>query len=336
MIAMDRPALLWLLILVPVLLAGLRLGFRHSMDGIRIARIVGISAQALRRCEARRRILLVAAVVAAIGGSVGIRQSTPVRAPTRPGQEVVVVLDVSRSMLATDVMPTRLSEAVKQLRDALNMVVDERIGVVLFAESAMLACPLTVDADAIDAALRSAMPPPLRGGSSLAAGLMRALQALPESSGRAQAIILVSDGETTGDDAARTLDAALDLARERRVSVHTVGVGTPEGAGVPVESNGAAGVESLPMPPPVARTRLMDSTLRLVAQGAAGTYRPLVPGQPTVRTLHDELRRANRPNDPDTGRAALLDRALFAASFACLGLECLLSLTSRGLARRPR
>src|SRR5437870_10047219 len=109
----------------------------------------------------------------------------------------MIVLDVSKSMLAADVAPSRLHESLRQLREALKPSVDESVGIVVFAGDSLLACPLTVDAGAVVAALELLESPPISGGTSLASGLSRASSALPESSGASQTIILVSDGEET-------------------------------------------------------------------------------------------------------------------------------------------
>lgn len=152
---------------------------------------------------------------------------------TRRGIDLVVALDASRSMLASDVAPSRLlaaRAAVEQLVDRLG---GDRVGVVAFARDAFVQAPLTTDYDAARLYLRAVDPLQMQQGGTALAGALRQAGGMFEraaESGRDRAVLLVSDGEDWGGGA---VEEAKQLASQG-VRVFTLGVGTTQGAPVPV------------------------------------------------------------------------------------------------------
>ena len=148
------------------------------------------------------------------------------------GADVVIVLDVSRSMLADDVTPNRLALAQQETLALLDRLRGHRVGLVIFARSALLRSPLTTDKAPVRALVQSAQQDSalLLPGSNLGAAIRAAALALEAGEGESEAIVLVTDGEDHEGDA---LAAAQELAREG-ILLYTVGVGTESGAPVPV------------------------------------------------------------------------------------------------------
>ncbi|MCC6333136.1 MAG: VWA domain-containing protein [Myxococcales bacterium] len=152
---------------------------------------------------------------------------------TRRGIDLVVALDASRSMLASDVAPSRLlaaRAAVEQLVDRLG---GDRVGVVAFARDAFVQAPLTTDYDAARLYLRAVDPLQMQQGGTALAGALEQAGGMFEraaESGRDRAVLLVSDGEDWGGGA---VEEAKQLASQG-VRVFTLGVGTTQGAPVPV------------------------------------------------------------------------------------------------------
>jgi len=156
--------------------------------------------------------------------------------PTRErGADLLVVLDVSKSMLSADVAPSRLERAKSDVRDLVAQLAGHRLGLLLFAGRAASACPLTTDrAFFLDALAKAGPGSAPRGGTAIGDALRAALQALPAERERDQAIVLITDGE---DHDSFPLEAAKQAA-ERGVRVFTVGLGDPdEGARVPAAAN---------------------------------------------------------------------------------------------------
>ena len=152
------------------------------------------------------------------------------------GADVVVCLDVSRSMLAQDEAPTRRARAQREIRELAERAQGDRMGLVVFAGEARLLVPLTRDLASFSALAAQADPTAVgRGGTDLGGALTAALRALPEGSEVPGTVLLLTDGE---DLAGTGLRAAADL-RERGVVVHCVALGSAAGAKIAVGDGGA-------------------------------------------------------------------------------------------------
>jgi Ca-activated chloride channel family protein len=235
---------------------------------------------ARRGRQALKCLLLTAAAlllgVAVLGPQWGW---TEVEAPPHRGRDVLVLLDVSRSMLAEDVAPNRLARARADLRDlsaSLERAGGYRIGLIAFAERAAVLCPLTSDYRSFEEELAAASLDTLRlrgfgereDGTEIGLALERASQVIDDASAPYTDVLLVSDG---GDMDQGTLEAADTLAR-RGIPVHALGLGDPvTGALIPVR--GANGrMTHLRYQGEVVRTRLEESVLRAVAGRTHGEY----------------------------------------------------------------
>lgn len=156
----------------------------------------------------------------------------------RRGVDIVVALDVSKSMLAEDMSPNRLQRAQREIIDLLRMLRGDRVGLVAFSGGAFLQCPLTVDYGAVEMFLGE-MSPDLftQQGTSLGDAIRVSLKALEQGSPddtHARAIILITDGEDQGSD---PMGAAAEAAK-KSVPIFTIGLGAPEGAPIPEEGGG--------------------------------------------------------------------------------------------------
>jgi len=151
---------------------------------------------------------------------------------TRKGADLMVLLDVSRSMLSRDVPPSRLERAKSDVRDLLKRVEGDRVGLIAFAGKAVVACPLTADRGYFESVLAEASPDTApRGGTAIGDAIRKALTSLERTEERDQALILITDGE----DHDSFPEEAAALAAGRGVKIFAVGMGDPvEGARVPV------------------------------------------------------------------------------------------------------
>jgi len=149
----------------------------------------------------------------------------------RAGADIAVVIDISPSMGANDVEPTRLKRAVLELRDLVRRLENDRVALVAYSAYAYRVLPLTHDLGLL-AYYADALSPDLtrRHGSNLAQALEYAGQALGDDRARGRAVVVLSDGET--EDRAGALAAAERLTR-RGIPVFALGIGSPAGAPVP-------------------------------------------------------------------------------------------------------
>jgi len=150
------------------------------------------------------------------------------------GVAVMVVLDVSNSMLAEDILPSRLERARLSIRDLFVGLEGNEIGLILFAGEAFVQFPLTGDAASAETFLNAASTESItRQGTAIQQALQLALDSFDSSRGTAQVVILITDGESTEGDPLSVVDAA----SERGVIIYTLGYGDPEGAPIPLHDD---------------------------------------------------------------------------------------------------
>ncbi|MDR1484023.1 MAG: VWA domain-containing protein [Planctomycetaceae bacterium] len=190
---------------------------------------------------------------------------------SRKGCDVFVLLDVSRSMLAEDVAPNRLERAKSSIRDLLDNVVGDRVGLLVFAGKPIIKVPLTTDRGFYNEILNDVnITSAPSGGTSIGDAIRRALSAMPPEAERDQAIVLITDGE---DHESMPLDAALDAA-ERNVRILAVGLGdTIDGGRIPIrDENG--NLTFLKYDGREIWSKVDEKTLREIAKITNGTYVP--------------------------------------------------------------
>jgi Ca-activated chloride channel family protein len=187
------------------------------------------------------------------------------------GEDVVFVLDCSLSMTTSDVTPSRLQRAKYAMLDFVQKQSHGRVGLVAFAGSAFLQCPLTFDAGAFEETLMSidekTIPVP---GTDIGRALDEAARAMDKKA-RRKLVVLVTDGE----DLEKSGVAAAKRLGTNGVAVFTVGVGTP--AGKEIQTVNAAGQTELlrdAKGDPV-HSQLDEKTLREIAEATGGSYFPL-------------------------------------------------------------
>lgn len=151
---------------------------------------------------------------------------------TQRGADVMVLLDVSRSMLAEDVKPSRLERAKADITDLLTRLQGDRVGLIVFAGAPVMQVPLTVDHGFYRNVLESVGPHSApRGGSLIGDAIRKALEAVEPRADRDQVLILITDGE----DHDSFPEEAARQAGERGVKIIAIGLGdTTEGARIPV------------------------------------------------------------------------------------------------------
>ena len=199
---------------------------------------------------------------------------------------VMVVLDVSPSMLAQDVSPQRLQRARLKLLDLLPRLHGERLGLIVFSGSAGLLLPLTRDMDVVRADLPLAQPSLLdTPGSNIAAALKLAQQTLlAQSPGKRGAVLLLTDGDASAlSGTAGT--AALEAARRLKhadLPLYVLGVGTPAGATIPLPDGGVVEQDGSAV-----TSRLDENGFATLARLGGGAYQTVQDGDADWEALYD-------------------------------------------------
>ena len=203
----------------------------------------------------------------------------------RKGLDLLLAVDVSRSMLSNDVQPNRLERVKLATQDLLNELQGDRVGLIAFAGKAFLQAPLTIDYDAaVDSIneLDTKIIP--EGGTNISDAIALATRTFGKSATGNRALIIFTDGEELSGDAVQAAKAAADAG----VRIFTVGVGTPAGSLIPIEgeSGGTAFVKDAQGQ--VVKSKLDETRLREVAQAAGGFYVHLENGPRTMKQLFSD------------------------------------------------
>ena len=200
------------------------------------------------------------------------------------GLDIIVAMDTSRSMLATDVAPNRLERAKLAALDLMKLAKTDRMGLVAFAGSAFLQSPLTLDDVAFEQgvqALSVGIVP--QGGTALSAAIRTSLAAFEKDNSNHKVLVLFTDGEDHDADT-ETLAAAKEAA-EAGMHIFTVGVGTPEGELLRVADDQGNYSFVKDDDGNVVKSHLNKTLLEQIATIANGFYLPLQGANP-METLY--------------------------------------------------
>ncbi len=186
------------------------------------------------------------------------------------GADIIIALDVSRSMFAQDMRPNRLERAKLAVNRLIDRLDQDRIGIVLFAGTAQSQVPLTTDHNAAKMILRTANTNsvPVQG-TAIELAIERSLLALQDDKMHNKAIIIISDGESHEDE---PLQAARRAA-EKGVVIHTIGIGSLKGAPIPIEENGRITGYLRDQEGNTVISRYNEQMLREIAEITGGVFR---------------------------------------------------------------
>lgn len=186
----------------------------------------------------------------------------------KPGADVVVLLDISRSMAVTDVRPSRLGRARQEIEDLLNAAKQLRVGVIAFASVAHVVAPITVDLDTVRHILPALSTDLIQmGGSRLDQALHKAQRLLTgQPPGSVHSLLLISDGDF--DEPGLKRQVAKLAAKGIRLYV--LGIGTPEGGWVPQPSPKSGWIKDAKGTR--VTSRLNETLLRDLAKAGGGSY----------------------------------------------------------------
>ena len=212
---------------------------------------------------------------------------TRVETVRRRGQDVMVAVDLSLSMLAEDVTPNRLDRARLSILRLIGNLDGDRIGLVAFAGDAFIQSPLTADYSAA-AMFLNAMDPEMMPvqGTNLGEALRMSLDALDQGAREDRVLVLVTDGE----DHEGEIEAQLQRAASSEVRIHTVGIGSTEGVPIPESASGGSrqGFKR-DEDGNVVTTRLDEATLMGIADATGGQYVRVATGVTAFEDLVDEI-----------------------------------------------
>ena len=225
---------------------------------------------------------LILLIVAAARPQYGQKEKTV----KRQGIEVMVALDISNSMLAEDVAPNRLDRAKQMLSKMIDNMVDDKVGLVVFAGDAFTQLPITCDYVSAKMFLNTISPTLIpTQGTAIGAALQTAITSFgAQESEAGRAIILITDGENHEDDAI----AAAKKANELGMQVFVIGIGKPEGAPIPKPGTNDYFKDRAGQ---VVVSRLNEEMCQQIAAAGNGAYVRCDNTNTAMRALQQELDR---------------------------------------------
>lgn len=179
------------------------------------------------------------------------------------GIDIVLALDVSLSMLATDLKPTRLDAAKEVAKEFVDGRRGDKVGLVVYAGEAYTACPMTLDYDMLKDQIDAVDGWDLEGGTAIGVGLGTAVVQLRSDTLKSKVIILLTDGSNNAGDIS-PLQAAT-LAKKKNICVYTIGVGSNGIAPTPVVTPVGVRYENMPV-------EIDENTLMEIAEETGGKY----------------------------------------------------------------
>jgi len=283
----EHPQFLWLLLVIPPALAVFfwwservkKKLLTQFVESRLLAQLtVGLSPQ-------RRKwkyILLIAAAALLIITIARPQRGFDLEEVQQNGLDIVVAVDTSKSMLATDIAPNRLARAKLAALELMQTAKADRLGLVAFAGDAFLECPLTIDDTAFQQSVQAldvnSIP---QGGTAIAAAINTALGTFKEK-GNHRALVLFTDGEDNDEGA---LEAAQNAAKEG-LKIFTVGIGSADGTLVTIADANGNSDYIRDEKGQVVKSHLNEQLLQQIASATGGFYLPLR-GADTINTLYE-------------------------------------------------
>ncbi|WP_366185546.1 VWA domain-containing protein [Flavobacterium ovatum] len=270
---LDERNYLYLLFLLPLLVAL----FLFNMYWKRKKQKEFGSIEAINQLSPERSVFkpvlkLIVIALAFLGlilGLVNPKIGTKMETVKREGIDIVFAMDVSKSMLAEDIAPSRLEKSKQLVSQIISQLGNDRIGIVAYAGSAFPVLPITTDYSVAKMFLQSMSPDMVSSkGTSLDEAIKLSATYFDDKSKTSKLLILISDGEDHSDGAL----AAAEEANKQGMRIITIGVGTEKGATIPLKRNGVVESYQRDKNGEVVVTKLNQKSLETIAKTTKGGY----------------------------------------------------------------
>lgn len=206
----------------------------------------------------------------------------------RQGIEVMVVLDISNSMMAQDIQPNRLDKSKQLLSRMIDQMENDKVGLVVFAGDAFTQLPITADYVSAKLFLNSISPTLIaRQGTAIGSAVELAVNSFQPTSKASKAIVLITDGENHEDNAVE----AAKLAQDKGIVVHVIGMGRPEGSPIPLAGSMSFLKDGQGN---VVVSKLNETMCQEIAQGGKGMYVRADNSNTAYRAVVDELEKLSK------------------------------------------
>ncbi len=292
MFRFANPEFLYLLLAIPLLIAIYIYAVIIRRKAVREYGNPVLLSQLMPEVSTKRQHLkfwtLLTAVSVLIFVIAGPQFGSKLETVKRQGVEIMVCLDISNSMLAEDVTPNRLERAKQMLSRMTDGFTNDKVGLIVFAGTAFTQLPITSDYISAKMFLSSIRPSMVSAqGTAIGAAINLALRSFTPNENSSKTILIITDGENHEDDA---IKAAL-TASERNVKVNVVGIGTPQGAPIPI---GGANNFLKDKEGNVVVTQLNEQMCQEIAAAGKGIYVRADNTNTAIRALQSEIEKMDK------------------------------------------
>ncbi len=205
----------------------------------------------------------------------------------RTGQDIIIALDLSESMLAEDFTPNRLEKAKQEIKSFIKLLEGDRIGLVVFSGEAQVLCPLTLDYGAATLFLEEVdtkwLPTP---GTNLSEAIEVASRCFVEEEQKFKNLILITDGEGHEGDPV----SVAEKVAQNGVTIYAIGIGKPDGVPIPTTDQSGHKSYKKDSKGEIVTTRLDMDTLQKISLKTGGRWHQATGGQLELKDIYEEIR----------------------------------------------
>jgi len=321
-ITFADPAFLWLLVLVPAIIAYYIIRQQKTVSSIRMpdANAFNNAGKSFRNWLRHVLFALRTAAIAFLIIVVARPQKTDkFQDITTEGIDIILALDISGSMLARDFKPDRLEASKNVATEFISGRPYDRLGLVVFSGESFTQCPLTTDHAVLINLMRELQSGMIEDGTAIGNGLATAINRIKDSEAKSKVIILLTDGvNNRGEIAPAT---AADIARTFGIRVYTIGVGSMGTAPYPVQTPYGVQYQNMPV-------EIDEAILREISEKTGGRYFRATDNNKLVQ-VYSEIDKMEKSKIDVRQFTRREEKFIIPAAiaFALLALEILLRLT---------
>ncbi|PLX10341.1 MAG: hypothetical protein C0597_16905 [Marinilabiliales bacterium] len=273
MFRFGNPEYLYLLLLLPVLVLLFVLGQYQKKKALIKFGDLSVIEQLMPFVSKSKPILkfifLSMAVLSIIFALADPQFGSKLEKVKRKGAEIIIALDVSNSMLAEDIKPNRLERAKQAISKLIDNMDNDRIGLIVFAGDSYIQVPVTSDFSAAKMFLSSINTNIVsKQGTAIGSAIDLAMNSFTPETEMEKALIVITDGENHEDDAVK----AAKLAKDKGITIHTIGMGSPQGAPIPLQKGFGQTVFQKDKDGNTVISKLDQKTLQEVATAGGGVF----------------------------------------------------------------
>ncbi|MDZ7342934.1 MAG: VWA domain-containing protein [candidate division KSB1 bacterium] len=292
MIRFGNNSALYLMALIPLLIVFFYFVFRWKRQAMQrfgnLLLMKQLTPSLSRKRQIWKIVLLLFAILFLILSLSRPQIGTKLEEVKREGVDILVAVDVSESMNAQDIKPSRIAKARHEVASLIDKLQGDRIGLIAFAGEAFVQCPLTLDYGAAKIFLEvlepGLIPTP---GTALDQAIALAMQSFEAAERKHKVLVLITDGEDThGEDVMKIAEAA----EREGVVIYTVGIGSPQGVPIPVfdERGNQTGFKKNRQGEVVV-TKLDELTLEKIALQTGGKYYRATSGEAELDRIYEAI-----------------------------------------------